>query len=151
LRILAFLAPCARPVSFFASIGLALGLISYFQKSMGYENKQRMKEKSIVLISEGSGAALNRSQFKQEVANDLLAGQISFTEALERFRDSNLTSEGGMDNLRQMVQGGSDEERLVNQVLMYVKTTVGTNPGRYENKRQEIENEASYHMCPVVH
>ena len=150
MRIPAYLASCARPMTFFALLGLSLALISHLQKSLGYKTEQPMKEKSIILMAEGSEAALNRSQFKQETTNDLLGGQISFEEAVERFRETNLSSTEGMDNLRLMIEGHTDEERLVNQLMKYVKSTVDGFPGRYKNRLKEIEKKAQTYMHTVL-
>jgi hypothetical protein len=79
---------------------------------------------------------LHRVAVKQETVEDLLNGQMTFAEALDRFEV--LTAPAG--------SGEADSGRAVNQLLAYLRIRAGREPERFAGRLAELESEARAHQ-----
>jgi hypothetical protein len=85
---------------------------------------------------------IHRLAIKQEAAADLLNGLLTLEETIARFRDVIDSSPECLNNLRLTVPGDTDEERIVNQIVLFARVHAGTDPHRYAAARARLEQQA---------
>lgn len=86
-------------------------------------------------------ARLHRVALRQETAEDLLDGRLTLADAVERFETYSSGAEA-LANLRESMAGQSDRERVVNQVLSFVRVRAFQEPDRFAAALARVEGEA---------
>lgn len=93
---------------------------------------------------------LRRVALKQESVEDLLTGQITLADAVERFETLFESSEG-RTNLRTPVAGDSDGERALNQVLAFARVRAGQDPDHFGPALARVESAAkAFATTPIA-
>ena len=93
---------------------------------------------------------VNRVAIRQETIADLMNEELSLEGAVERFWDMSTGTEESLVSLRNTIPGSTDEEKVVNQVLMFAKVHAQKEP-RYAPRLAQLKAEAqSFHFKPVV-
>src|SRR5688572_27891059 len=76
---------------------------------------------TVVFMSPADEERMRRVALKHETAIDLLHGRLTFDESVARFWDVTTSSPESLGYLRDG-PGGSDEERVVHQLLVFVRS-----------------------------
>ena len=101
---------------------------------------------TVSFLSPQDEERLHRVALKQETAEDLLEGRLTLAEAVDRFYTYSSAPES-LANLRASLGGRSDRERVMNQVLSFVRTRVSQEPDRYALARTRLEAEATAYLA----
>jgi len=84
---------------------------------------------------------LHRVALKQEAVDDLLGGQLTLDEAVERFEMLSESPEARA-NLRTARRAGLDDDPAVNQVLLFARVRAAQDPKRFAAALARLEAEA---------
>jgi len=85
---------------------------------------------------------IHRLAIKQEAVADLMNGVLTLEETIARFRDVIDSSPECLHNLRQTVPGDTDDERIVNQIVLFARVHATTNPRLYGSTMARLNQEA---------
>ncbi|MEZ6138943.1 MAG: hypothetical protein R3B84_00085 [Zavarzinella sp.] len=130
---------CAIPL-----VGVAIAGISNIGEKLDYKNLlnysprqvqpvEETEEQSSMLAAHNPLAlkVLERSSRKAEIATLLIEKKISLLEAVELFREINMTSENGIGNLDGHYEGATLAERTGRQVMTFVDAV-------YQMRKKEL-------------
>ena len=81
------------------------------------------------LHDSGEAAAL-RARLKHRLTEELIAGRITYGEAIEHFLAINRSADGVMATTRGFFPAATDEESVARQVLSYVDAHLRRDPAR---------------------
>jgi hypothetical protein len=139
------------PFSLRAALGAAPALIvvagSAWIAHLADHNSERPPgsdtfEDTVLWPSPDDEARMRRLAVKQEAVEDLMNGLLTLEEVVDRFQDVTESSPESLNNMRRSVDGGTDRDRVLNQVLLFARIYASNNPRRYEEIRRRIEREA---------
>ncbi|HJZ89231.1 MAG TPA: hypothetical protein VKE40_00060 [Gemmataceae bacterium] len=99
-------------------------------------------EETVLWPSPDDEARMHRLAVKQEAVSDLMDGLLTLEEVVERFEDVTESSAESVNNMRRTVEGGTDRDRILNQVVLFARVYASNNPRRYQEARRRIEQEA---------
>jgi hypothetical protein len=99
-------------------------------------------QETVIWPSPDDEARMHRLAVKQEAVADLMDGLLTLQEVVDRFQEVTESSPESLNNMRQSVEGETDRDRILNQVLLFARVYASNNPRQYQETRLRIEREA---------